>query len=735
MNRAESQQPITSLLHHSITNPSPRRLSRVALVGNPNSGKSSLFNALTGLNQRVGNFPGVTVDKKTGRCRLTPQHEADIIDLPGTYSLHPKSLDERVIIDLLYDRRGDYYPDFIIVTADAANLRRNLLLFTQLADLQIPAVLVLTMTDVAEARGVRVDIDGLSAALGVPVVPLNVRRGIGLTALRIVVSQNPPPSTEAPFYAIPDALLVLVRQIRYYFDLKNDYLALLYAHQWRHLTHLTDDDRNYLRELTERYDFRSTNQQAAETIARYARLNDVLLDTVRVERAERGESASNRLDRILTHRVWGYVIFVAVLMLLFQAVFSVAQVPMEWIDTGVARLNAAIQARAPAGPLTSLLTDGVLAGLGGVLIFIPQIALLFFFIAVLEESGYMARVTFLMDRVMRPFGMSGKSVVPLISGAACAVPAVMAARTIESWKDRMITIFVTPLISCSARLPVFTVLVGLVVPDRAVAGLLNLRGLALMGLYGLGFVGALFSGLLLRLVLRARGGKSYFIMEFPTYQWPRWKNVGITILQKVRAFVFEAGKVIVAISVILWVLATYGPPGRQDRATANLRAAYAAAMRGDIKMEPNEVRFEAEIAALRLENSYAGVFGHAIEPAIRPLGFDWTLGIALLTSCAAREVFVGTMSTIYAVGAAGDSADPLTIQQKLAAAKDAHGAPFFTPARAFSLLVFYVFAMQCMSTIAVVRRETNSWAWALAQLTWMSGLAYVAAFVTYQVLR
>ena len=668
-----------------------RRLSRIALVGNPNSGKSSLFNALTGLNQRVGNFPGVTVDKKTGRCRLTPQHEAEVIDLPGTYSLHPKSPDERVIIDLLYDRRGEYYPDFLVVTADAANLRRNLLLFTQLADLRIPAVLVLTMTDVAEARGIRVDTDALSAALGVPVVPLNVRRGIGLTALKIVVGQNPTPRAEGPFFEIPDDLLVLVRQIRYYFDLKNDYLALLYAHHWRHLTHLSDDDRAHLRELTEKYHFRPTEQQAAETIARYERLNDILLDTVRVERAERGESASNRLDRVLTHRVWGYVIFAAVLLLLFQAVFSVAQVPMEWIDTGVARLNAAIQARAPAGPLTSLLTDGVLAGLGGVLIFIPQIALLFFFIAILEESGYMARVTFLMDRVMRPFGMSGKSVVPLISGAACAVPAVMAARTIESWKDRMITIFVTPLISCSARLPVFTILVALVVPDRAVVGLFNLRGLALMGLYGLGFAGALLSGLLLRLVLRARGGRSYFIMEFPTYQWPRWENVALTIWQKVRAFVFEAGRIIVAISVILWVLATYGPGDRQEYAEARYRQWATEVRTGVIKAPPpTDAEVEAAVAALRLENSYVGQ----------------------------------------------DAADdPLTIQQKLAEAKDDTGGPFFTPARAFSLLVFYVFAMQCMSTIAVVRRETNSWLWALGQLLWMSGMAYVAAFVTYQVLR
>ena len=420
-----------------------RRVSRIALLGNPNSGKTSLFNQLTGLNQRVGNFPGVTVDKKTGRCRLTPQHEAEITDLPGTYSLYPKSLDEQVIMDLLYDRRGENYPDFVIVTVDASNLRRNLLIFTQLADLQIPAVLALNMVDLAESRGIKIDTDTLSRELGVPVVPMNARRGIGLTALRIVVAQNPEPSPQAPFYPIPDELLVLVRQIRYYFDLKNDYLALQYAHQYQQLRFLSDDDRAYIAELNQQYGFKRVERQAAETIARYQRINEVLLDSVRVERAAQGESGSNRIDRVLTHRVWGYVIFAAVLMLLFQAVFAWASWPMDLIDHGVASINALIQSRAH-GPLADLLTDGVLAGLGGVLIFIPQIALLFFFIALLEESGYMARVTFLMDRVMRPFGMSGKSVVPLISGAACAVPAVMAARTIESWKDRMITIFVTP---------------------------------------------------------------------------------------------------------------------------------------------------------------------------------------------------------------------------------------------------------------------------------------------------
>jgi ferrous iron transport protein B len=420
--------------------------------------------------------------------------------------------------------------------------------------------------------------------------------------------------------------------------------------------------------------------------------------------------------------VGGYLIFLAILFTLFQAIFAWAQYPMDWIDQGISGLSAVIQDNFQ-GPLARLLTEGVLAGLGGVLIFIPQIALLFGFLAVLEETGYMARVTFLMDKLMRPFGLSGKIVVPLISGLACAVPAIMGARTIESWKDRMITIFVTPLMSCSARIPVYTVLVALVVPDEAAWGIFNLRGVALMGLYLLGLFSALGSAWALKKVLMTRE-RSYFIMEFPVYQWPRWKNVGLTIYQKVQAFVLQAGKVIVAISVLLWVLASYGPGQQQEAAEAQVRQRAA----GQGWSAPEVSR---RVASARLENSYAGSFGRALEPAIRPLGYDWKIGIALLTSFAAREVFVGTISTIYSVG---QDADMGTLQQKLRAEKDANGQPFFTPARAFSLLVFYVFAMQCMSTLAVTYRETKSWKWPLAQLLYMTGLAYAAALLVYQVL-
>ncbi|HEX8429000.1 ferrous iron transport protein B [Hymenobacter sp.] len=700
----------------------PRGLTRIALIGNPNSGKTSLFNQLTGLNQKVGNFPGVTVDRKTGISQLTPQHRAEIIDLPGTYSLYPKSLDEKVITDLLYDRTSAQYPDFVVVTADASNLRRNLLLFTQLADLGLPLVLALNMMDVAAQHGINIDLEALQQELGVPIIPMNARKGIGVAALKIVMAQQLDAGTNR-FYEPDETLLPMLRQIRYYFNLHNDYLALHYAHQFRHISFLTPDDKAYIAELVAKYNFEPTPRQAQETIDRYNRINELLLDAVSVTRTEKAEPYSNRLDRVLTHRIWGYLIFLAVLFLLFQAVFSWTSYPMELIDQGVAWINGLVQSNFD-GPLISLLTEGVLAGLGGVLMFIPQIALLFAFIAVLEETGYMARVTFMMDRIMRKFGMSGKSVVPLISGMGCAVPAIMSARTIENRKDRMITIFVTPLMSCSARIPVYTVLIGLVVPDQPVLGIFNLRGVALMGLYLLGFVSAVGSAWVLKLFMKTKE-RSYFIMEFPVYRWPRWKNVGLTILEKVKAFVFQAGKVIVAISVILWVLASYGPGNALEQAEKRARTTATA-------QALSQPETESRIASEKLESSYAGQFGHLIEPAIRPLGFDWKIGISLLTSFAAREVFVGTMSTIYSVG---QDANELTVQQKLAAEKDLNGQPFFTPARAGSLLVFYVFAMQCMSTLATTYRETKGWTWPLLQLFYMTGLAYFASLLVYQVLK
>ncbi|WP_082780331.1 ferrous iron transport protein B [Rufibacter sp. DG15C] len=703
----------------SISADAPERVAKIALIGNPNSGKSSLFNQLTGLNQKVGNFPGVTVDKKTGISHLTPNLRAQVIDLPGTYSLYPKSLDEKVIIDLLHNKKSDFYPDALIITADASNLKRNLLLFTQLADLKIPAVLALNMMDLAEKHGISIDIEELQRELGVPVVPMNARNGSGIAALKILLSQPLQVSTSS-FFEIPEDLVVMVRQIRYYFELSNDYLALHYAHQYQKLSFLSEDDKEYIAELVKKYDFKSNTLQANETIARYVRINEMLLDAMQVTKAENNEKQSNKLDQILTHKVYGYLIFFGVLFLMFQAIFAWASYPMDMLDLGIATLNSWIQGKAE-GPLIDLLTEGVLAGLGGVLMFVPQIAILFAFIAILEESGYMARVTFLMDKIMRKFGLNGKSVVPLISGVACAVPAIMATRNIDSFKDRLITIFVTPLMSCSARLPIYTVMIALVVPETYVLGILSLQGIVLMGLYLIGFLAAIFSAALMKMVLRTKE-RSYFIMEFPTYKMPRWKNVGLTIVEKVKAFVFQAGKVILAISIILWVLSSYGPGNNMQ--VAEQRATVEAQTQ---KLAEQDA--EAHIAGQKLEESYAGQFGKFIEPAIRPLGYDWKLGIALLTSFAAREVFVGTISTIYSVG---DSENIATVKEKLKAQKDEFGQPFFTPARAFSLLIFYVFAMQCMSTIAVVYRETKGWKWPILQMLYMTGLAYVSAFAVFQ---
>ncbi|PRY06040.1 ferrous iron transport protein B [Pontibacter ummariensis] len=695
-------------------------VAKIALIGNPNSGKTSLFNQLTGLNQKVGNFPGVTVDKKTGYSQLTSSFRAQIIDLPGTYSLYPKSLDERVITDLLYDPNSSLFPDLVVVTADASNLKRNLLLFTQLADLKLPVVLALNMVDVAEQEGVKIDVPALQRELGVPVIPMNARKGVGVAALKIVMMQELQ-ATKAPFFQIPADLKPMLQQVKDRFQLSSDYLALQYAHQYRHLKGFSVQDMAWMDKLLEDTEFRSVTQQANETVARYARINDILLDVVRVERVNKSEKFSNRLDQILTHKIFGYLIFFTILFLIFQAIFAWASYPMDLIDEGVAGLNGLIQDNFD-GPLVDLLTEGVIAGLGGVLVFVPQIAILFAFIAILEETGYMARVTFMMDKIMRKFGLNGKSVVPLISGVACAVPAIMSARTIENWKDRMITIFVTPLMSCSARIPVYAVLIALVVPEKYYFGFLNLQGIVLMALYLMGFLAAIFSALLLKTVLKARE-RSYFIMEFPVYKWPRWKNVGITIVEKVKAFLFEAGKIIVAISIILWVLASYGPGDNFEEAR---ELALAEAQAKNL----NEVQTENKIASYQLESSYAGIVGRTIEPVIRPLGYDWKIGIALLTSFAAREVFVGTISTIYSIG---EEENVSTIKNKLLSETDANGDPFFTPARGFSLMVFYLFAMQCISTLAIVRRETNSWTWPLAQLLYMSSLAYVMAFITYHV--
>jgi ferrous iron transport protein B len=695
----------------------------VALLGNPNSGKSSLFNQLTGLRQKIGNFPGVTVDKKVGFCRLSGSMDVEILDLPGTYSIYPNSLDEQVVLEVLANPQNPDYPDLAVVVADASNLKRNMLLFEQISDLGVPSILALNMLDVAEESGISINSGKLSKILGIPVVELNAREGIGIEGLKhTIFNQLQHKKTHINPPSFDKKTETVFEEVKTKFGIENKYLALQYAAQAQKLMFLGENQQKELEEIVKKHNFNADKFQSTETIERYRDISGTLSEVV-IEEGIKKETISEKIDHILLHKIWGYIIFLGILFLIFQSVFTIAEAPMDLIDQGVAMVNDFLKSNLPDNQLVSLLTDGLIAGIGGVLIFIPQIAFLFAFISILEESGYMARVVVLMDKLIRKFGMSGKSVVPLISSMACAVPAIMSARTIGSWKDRLITIMVTPLMSCSARLPIYTILIALVVPNTKALGFFNMQGVALMGLYLLGFFSALLAGWIMKFMLKS-SERSYFIMELPTYKKPRWKQVGFTILEKVKTFVFEAGKVIVAISIVLWVLASYGPGDKIERAEKAVIAQNPTLEQGQL---------DSKIASVRLENSYAGHFGKFIEPAIRPLGYDWKIGIALITSFAAREVFVGTVSTIYSIGA--DAENETTIKERLRNEVNAEtGKPTFSVATSFSLLIFYVFAMMCMSTLAVVYRETKGWKWPIIQLVYMSVLAYVSAFVVYQIL-
>lgn len=698
-------------------------LRKIALVGKPNSGKSSLFNQLTGLKQKIGNFPGITVDKRTGRSQLGDSTEAEVIDLPGIYSLYPRTLDEKIVVEILTDRRNPDFPDCIALIADATNLKNSLLLLTQLVDLELPVVLALNMMDMAAKSGLSLDINKLSEALGVPVVMINAREGRGIEQLKQALAQWVETSPNKVFD--PANLgAAPVKEVQEHFRLTTAYEAFQYLQQADNLAFLSPADKSFIAAVAKRHDFFPHKFQGVETIQRYTFIQNILDGVIVKLPPAVWNAPTNKLDRILTHKIWGYTIFMAIMFLIFQAVFALAQIPMDAIDRGFAGLSSYLTRRLPEGPLFELISSGLVPGIGGIIIFVPQIAILFAFIAVLEESGYMSRVVFLMDKIMRKFGLSGRSVVPLISGMACAIPAIMATRTIDNWKERLITIFVTPLMSCSARLPVFAILVALIIPKMRLVGFISLQGLVLMGLYLLGFAMALTSALMMKAIIRVKE-RSFLIMEMPTYRMPKWSNVGFTIVEKTKAFIVEAGKVIIAVSIILWVLASYGPLDVMNNARKTVREETAP-------MQLTTQEYENRVAAYKLEHSYAGTIGKWIEPAIQPLGFDWKIGIALITSFAAREVFVSTIATIYSLGSTDDS---MTIKDRL---KDEinpdTGGPRYTPAVGFSLLVFYTFAMQCMSTLAIVKRETKGWKWPLAQLVYMTGLAYASALIVYQVL-
>lgn len=704
------------------------RRIRVALAGKPNTGKSSLFNLLTGLNQQTGNFPGVTVDKRSGLCMLDEHTTAEIIDMPGTYSLYPRTVDEQIVTETMANERDTNHPDKVVLIADATNLKNCLLLLSQLMDLGFPIVLAVNMMDMAAKAGLSIDIQKLAAELQMPVVMINARLGQGIEELRKAIAQpalqTRAVSTNRTIYRPSAELEPAIRRIREQFQLRTDYEAYQYLQLYHQLRFLRTEDRDFIRGIAEENKFFPAKYQGAETIQRYAFIQDILNKVIVHTQSPNWKKNTYAIDRVLTHKVWGYLIFLGVLFLIFQSIFAWSTIPMDFIDTGFASLSAWLSSVLPQGPLFDLIAQGLVPGIGGIVIFIPQIAILFAFIALLEETGYMARVVFLMDKVMRKFGLNGKSVVPLMSGVACAIPAIMATRTIGNWKERLITIFVTPLMSCSARLPVFTILVALIIPDDKVLGFFNLQGLALMGLYLLGFVAALLSAFVMKLIIRTQE-ESYLVMEMPVYSTPKWSNIGYTILEKTKAFVFGAGKVILAISVILWVLASYGPGDTLKKADELVAARHV-----NEQIDPEVL--QNEIAAFRLENSYAGHLGKFIEPVIRPLGYDWKIGIALITSFAAREVFVSTVATIYSLGSTEDEA---TIKDRLRREVNPETAgPRFTPAVGFSLLVFYTFAMQCMSTLAVVYRETKGWRWPAIQMFYMTGLAWFSAFLVFRLL-
>jgi len=698
----------------------------IALVGNPNSGKTSLFNTLTGLNQKVGNFPGVTVDKKTGICTLRNDTQVHIIDLPGTYSLYPKSADEQVAYEVLLNRQHADRPDMAVVIADASNLKRNLLLCTQIMDLNIPVVIALSMVDIAKTKGIVIDTAELQRQLGVPVVAINPRRNRGIDELKRnieALQKQKSSGTHTGFINIEQLCGPWIRDIRQVSDAESDYAALHICCNYAELPFINAAQRIQIGAILGEAGFHKSKIQGEEILQRYRRIADILKHSVVEENPKQKALFSERLDKTLLHPFWGNLILLLVLFLLFQSIFSLSSYPMDWVEKGFSLLSTWLTGVLPPGLLTDLLVNGLLAGLSGIAVFIPQIMILFGFITILEDTGYMARISFLTDRMMRSVGLNGRSVMPLISGMACAVPAIMAARTIQNRKERLITIMVTPLMSCSARLPVYTILIGLVIPERTFLGFFNLQGLVLMGLYLLGFAMALLVSKIMDFFIKVKE-KTYFLMELPVYRAPRWKNVGITMVEKAKVFVTDAGKVILVISMLLWALSTFGPPAQMKA----LNEKYTTL----IRLQPTrEAQLNNEWATEKLEHSFAGIMGHAIEPVIRPLGYDWKIGIALITSFAAREVFVGTMATLYSVGVSGDQAEA-SLREKLHAAKRPDGSPVYTLGTGVSLLLFYVFAMQCMSTMAIVKRETRSWKFPAIQFAYMAVLAYVFAFIAYQ---
>lgn len=691
----------------------------VALIGNPNTGKSSVFNTLTGLKQKVGNYPGVTVEKKIGSFEIDRTTNVQLIDLPGTYGLNTQSLDQSIVFELLLNKNNKEFPDVVVVVADIENLKRNLLLFSQIKDLEIPSILVVNMADQLNSKGIEIDLEKLEEEFDTKVILLSARKNFGFDQLKSEIKDYRNLSNK-PVFDINEI------DPEYFSNLQNTFPSESVYKLWLLIT----QDINYTKLERNRIDdtgkFKTRTEshlkklQQRETIKRYQIINNLLKEAY-IKDLKKASGLRASFDKILLHGIWGYLVFFSILLLIFQAIFDWSNIPMDFIDNTFVSLSQSVKLNLPDGVFTSLLAEGVIPGLAGIIIFVPQIALLFFFISILEETGYMSRVVFLMDRTLRKFGLGGKSLIPLVSGVACAIPAVMATRNIENWKDRLITILVIPFMTCSARLPVYLILISLVIPNDKIFGI-NYQSLTLMGLYILGFLMAIISSSILKSIIK-RDSKSYLVLEMPEYKLPLFKNIFLTVYTKTNSFIVEAGKIIFAISILLWIMASTGPGNNFKNADQIVKNQYE-------NIEISDEELDINIEGFKLEHSYIGLVGKSIEPIISPLGYDWKIGIALVTSFAAREVFVGTLSTIYSVG----SEDQETIKNTMAQEKDSSGNKIFSLPTGLSLMIFYAFAMQCMSTLAIVKKETNSWKWPMAQLFFMTALAYFASLFVYQIL-
>jgi len=710
-----------------------QHISTIALVGNPNTGKSTLFNAITGLKQKIANYPGVTVEKKVGFTTIKGE-KVRVVDLPGTYSLNPKQPDEKIAYEVLAGKyEHEPAPDLAIVMIDASNLDRNLYLATQVMDLGIPVVIALSMIDVAGERGIEINSKKISKRLGVPVVPIIAKNAGEAEKVIQYIAENEITAPGALAWNPGEDLeravqFIIEKWIKKETDIPErawKIEALRFLGNDHAINEIPDLEkqhalRNVVEEARNKLDESGKNYAAEEVLRRYDFIEKCTSSSV-IASDDVSDNLSDKIDEYVTHKYFGPVIFSGILLLMFQAIFSWAEPFMNLIDLTFIEAGNWVAQNLPGGMLNDLMVEGVIAGLGGVVIFLPQIMFLFFFISILEGTGYMARAAFVMDGFMTRIGLHGRSVVPLMSGFACAIPGIMATRTIENWRDRLITIMVLPFMACSARLPVYALMIAAFIPDTSILGIITLQGITFFGLYIFGIVMAILSALVIKQFFSSKE-QSPFIMELPAYKMPKWSSVANNVYDRGKVFVIEAGRIILAISVILWFLASFPNVDVPDSLTSGQTAEYPGA----------ETISQAQLeASYKLEHSYAGQFGHLIEPAIEPLGFDWKIGIGLITSFAAREVMVGTLNTIYSVEDEGEEA--LSLQKKLQRdVNEATGEPVYSVWTALSLMVFFALAMQCMSTIAIVRRETNSWKWPAIMFTYMTGLAYLCSLIVYQ---